>query len=1034
VFPDATGATERRPYTWLPILILGMTIVAVVIGTVMARSIETSLVEAVGRNLTLGASEIAGKLDRLLFERYGDARMMAHAFAGRVADRKYLSDYLQWMKDSHGPVYLWLAVTDAQGRIVASTDGTAVSKPDRGQTSWFQAAQRTRQVHVEEVEAVNSEGLVEAVGITAPILGPKREFLGTVTTRVGVNTLEGALIETIREIQRSEPSAGPFEYQFLTDKGYVFVDSMSGDAGAVNLKALGLPSALLSESGKQGYVEEDHLRRHRRVVTGYAQTKGYGGHAGLRWTILLRMDRDVILLPIQAMMWKLGVAGALTWLPMMALLLWATGRLRTQYQQAQQESEWARAAEAALLQSQERNRVIVDTALDAVISMDAAGVITDWNAQAVNMFGWPREEALGRRVSDTIIPLRDRPAHDEGIDQFLKTGEGRVLNRRIEMMALHRKGHEFPVEIAISPARLGDAYIFSAFVRDITARRRAERRLTSQYEVTRVLAESRTLEEAGPRILQAICESLEWEMGAFWRLDRQSQLLRCLDLWQAPLLKAEEFVLATWQHIFALGQGLPGRVWKTGKPTWISDVLRETNFPRADAASKVGFHGAFGFPIKVGTEVEGIIELYSRAIEEPDEELLKMVTDIGLKIGQFGERARAEEALRRTEAQLQQSQKMEAVGRLAGGVAHDFNNMLTVIRGYSELVLSRLGSNDPLRKELEEVKKAADRASGLTGQLLAFSRRQFIAPKLLDINAIIHNMEGMLRRLLGEDIIELCAVLEPEPGQLKADPGQIEQVIMNLAVNARDAMPSGGRLTIETANIEFGEGEARRPVGVEPGKYVSLVIRDTGHGMDEETQSHMFEPFFTTKEKGKGTGLGLSTVYGIVKQSGGYIEVESKPGRGATFKIYFPRVDGSVQETGGDIIAADSIRGRETVLLVEDEPGVRRLVYETLSLHGYTVLEARHGIEALLTGAKHMGPIHLLLTDVVMPQMSGPEVAEKLVGVRPEVKVLYMSGYPDHPVFSKGGLDTERCFLQKPFTPSALAQKVREVLDGAKVS
>ena len=1029
---EANAVAERRPYTWLPVLILGMTIVAVMIGAVMARSIETSLVAAAGQSLTLGAAQIAGKLDRLLFERHGDARMMAQTFAGRMAERKYINEYLQWMKESHGPVYLWLAVTDAQGHIVASTDN-AVVKQHRGQASWFQAVHQTRQIYIEELEAKTSGGPVEAVGITAPVLGPKGEFLGAVTTRISLATLEEVLIETIRQIQESEPSSGPFEYQSLNREGYVFVDSIGDQKTNLNLKDLGVPSVLLSESGKQGYVEEDHVRRRTRVVTGYAQTRGYGDYPGLRWTILLRKERDTILLPIRAMMRKLGVAGIVVWLPMMGLLLWATSRLRTQYQQAQQESEWARAAEAALLQSQERNRVIVDTALDAVISMDAAGVITDWNAQAANMFGWSREEALGRRVAETIIPARDRPTHDQGLEHFIKTGEGRILNRRIEMMALHRKGFEFPVEIAVSPARLGEAYIFSAFVRDITARRRAERRLTSQYEVTRVLAESRTLEEAGPRILQAICESLEWEMGAFWRLDRQSQVLRCLDLWQAPALKAEEFVLATWQHTFALGQGLPGRVWSMGKPTWISDVLRETNFPRAEAAAKVGFHGAFGFPIKVGTEVEGTIELYSREIEEPDEELLKMMTDVGLKIGQFGERARAEEALRRTEAQLQQAQKMEAVGRLAGGVAHDFNNMLTVIRGYSELVLSRLGPTDPLRKELEEVKKAADRASGLTGQLLAFSRRQFIAPKVLDLNAIIQNMEGMLRRLLGEDIIELCTVLEPEAGQLKADPGQIEQVIMNLAVNARDAMPSGGRVTIETGNIEFGDSEARTPVGVEPGKYVCLIMRDTGHGMDEETQSHVFEPFFTTKEKGKGTGLGLSTVYGIVKQSGGYIEVESKPDRGATFKIYFPCIDGSVQETGGEPVTAESIRGRETVLLVEDEPGVRRLVNETLRLHGYTVLEARHGIEALLTGAKHMGPIHLLLTDVVMPQMSGPEVAEKLLEVRPEIKVLYMSGYPDHPVFSKGGVDTERCFLQKPFTPSALAQKVREVLDGSKV-
>lgn len=776
------------------------------------------------------------------------------------------------------------------------------------------------------------------------------------------------------------------------------------------------------------------MRRSVNVVTGYSQTKGYSDYPGLNWTILLRVDRDVILLPIRAMMWKLGIAAAVVWLPMLGLLLWATGRLRSEYQQAQQESEWARAAEAALLQSQERNRVIVDTALDAVISMDASGIITDWNAQAVNIFGWQREEALGRRVSETVVPVRDRDAHERGLQHFLATGEGPILNRRIEMTACHRTGYEFPVEVAISPARLGDAYIFSAFVRDITSRKRSERQLASQYAVTRVLSESRTLEEAGPMILQAICESLEWELGVFWRLDRQGSVLRCLELWQSPALNADEFVLATWQHAFPIGAGLPGRVWQTGQPAWITDVVREPNFPRSAAAAKAGLHGAFGFPIRVGTEVEGVIELYRREIREPDEQLLKMVTDVGLKIGQFGERARAEEALRRTEVQLQQSQKMEAVGRLAGGVAHDFNNMLTVIRGYSELVLSRLAPTDAFRKELEEVKKAADRASGLTGQLLAFSRRQFIAPKVLDINAVVHNMEGMLRRLLGEDIIELCTVLDQDVGQFKADPGQIEQVIMNLAVNARDAMPSGGRLTVETVNAQFGSRRNRPPMGADPGAYVEIIVRDTGHGMDEETQSHIFEPFFTTKEKGKGTGLGLSTVYGIVKQSGGFIEVESKPGRGATFKIFFPRVDGVTQGLEPASGGVETIKGRETVLLVEDEPGVRRLVNETLRLHGYTVLEARHGIEALLTGAKYMGPIHLLLTDVVMPQMSGPEVAEKLASVRPEVKVLYMSGYPDHPAFSKGGLDTERSFLQKPFTPTALAQKVREVLDGTKVA
>jgi CheY-like chemotaxis protein len=385
---------------------------------------------------------------------------------------------------------------------------------------------------------------------------------------------------------------------------------------------------------------------------------------------------------------------------------------------------------------------------------------------------------------------------------------------------------------------------------------------------------------------------------------------------------------------------------------------------------------------------------------------------------------------------LQQAQKMEAVGRLAGGMAHDFNNLLTVIRGYSELLLGRLGPTDAMRKDMEEVKKAADRASGLTRQLLVFSRRQFIAAKVLDLNALVANMDGMLRRLIGEDIVDLNTELDASIGAIKADPGQVEQVIMNLVVNARDAMPKGGRLTIETRNVTIGkEASLDAVVGVAPGSYVMLAVRDNGQGMDAETQSHLFEPFFTTKEKGKGTGLGLSTVYGIiVKQSGGGISVESAPGRGTTFKIYFPRVE---QEVPGTVVGAaviDPARGRETILLVEDEPAVRGLVRETLRLQGYTVLEARHGIEALLTSAGYGGTIHLLLTDVVMPQMSGPEVAEKILTIRPEIKVLYMSGYPDHPVFDQGGVSRQSGFLQKPFSPPALAQKVREVLDGVKAA
>ncbi len=1027
---------DLRRYRWLPHLLITMTLFTVLVGIGLIRFVESRLVEATGGELTLAATEVAEKLDRMLFERQGDALMMARAVSLHTSDPKYLSEYLKWMKTTYAPVYMSLAIMDVQGTVVAATEPSLVER-DYSRAASFIAVRKTRRLDITDVAVQETgESSVDTIAFTAPILDWQGTFLGAVTLQVGIPFLEEITTRTIRSLESRSGAevGGRVEYQMLTKQGRAFVDSDLPHKGYVNLKELGLPSVLLSEAGLPGYIEEEHLRRHVQVVTGYAQTKGFGEFAGLGWSVLVRMDRQDILAPIHAFLWKVGLAGGAVWIPMLGLLFWATGRLRAEHRQAQQESAWAKAAEAALLQSQERNRAIVDTALDGVITIDSTGIVTDWNAQASAIFGWSREDALGRALSETIIPKRDRQAHEHGLREFLRTGAGAILNRRIEIVAQHKDGRELPVELAVSPAKIGDVYIFSAFIRDITDRRRAERRLASQYAVTRVLAEATTLEEAVPKIIQAIGESLEWDLGVFWQVDKAAGTLRCFDQWKAPSVQADPFILDTWQRAFTHGEGLPGRIWTSGKSAWITDVTTDTNFSRSAQARHVGFHGAFGFPILVGNEIEGVIELFSRQVRQPDDELLKMVEDIGLKIGQFGERTRTEGVLRETEAQLRQAQKMEAVGRLAGGMAHDFNNLLTVIRGYSELLLGRLGATDVMRKDTEEIKKAADRASGLTRQLLAFSRRQFIAAKVLDLNALVANMDGMLRRLIGEDLVELCAELDASTGAIKADPGQVEQVIMNLVVNARDAMPTGGRLTIETRNVTIGEEVRLDAVGVAPGSYVLLAVCDNGQGMDAETRSHLFEPFFTTKEKGKGTGLGLSTVYGIVKQSGGNITVESFPGRGTTFRIYFPRVEQEIPRIVGSGEAINMAHGRETILLVEDEPAVRGLVHETLRLHGYTVLEARHGIEALLASAKYVGPIHLLLTDVVMPQMSGPEIAEKILTVRPEIKVLYMSGYPDHPVFDQGGVSRQTGFLPKPFSPPVLAKKVREVLDSVKAA
>ena len=385
--------------------------------------------------------------------------------------------------------------------------------------------------------------------------------------------------------------------------------------------------------------------------------------------------------------------------------------------------------------------------------------------------------------------------------------------------------------------------------------------------------------------------------------------------------------------------------------------------------------------------------------------------------------------LKRLESQLIQSQKMEALGRLAGGVAHDFNNLLTAIIGYSEFLLQELNPYDPRRGDVEEIKKAANRAAALTRQLLAFSRKQMLQPQVLNLNTTVSNLEKMLRRLIGEDI-ELVTVLDPHLGRVKADPGQIEQVIMNLAVNTRDAMPQGGKLTIETRDVLLDEDYARQYADVQPGSYVMLTMSDTGTGMDEETLSHLFEPFFTTKDVGQGTGLGLATVHGIVKQSGGHITVYSEPGLGTTFKIYLPQTEEASTTTSLPLTRPAALQGQETILLVEDADMVRDLARRTLTFRGYTVLEAHDGEEALRLSTQHEGPIHLLVTDVVMPGgISGRQLAERLMATRPEMRVLYMSGYADDAIVRHGLLEPGMAFLQKPFAPDILALKVREVLD-----
>jgi signal transduction histidine kinase/ActR/RegA family two-component response regulator len=433
-------------------------------------------------------------------------------------------------------------------------------------------------------------------------------------------------------------------------------------------------------------------------------------------------------------------------------------------------------------------------------------------------------------------------------------------------------------------------------------------------------------------------------------------------------------------------------------------------------------------PMTIMGRTLGIVEIQSYesyAYKEEHTTAMRMAANLAANAI---ENVRLFDREREQQEQLRQAQKMEAIGQLAGGIAHDFNNLLTAIIGYSDLSLRTLEEENSLYRKISEIKKAARRAAGLTKQLLAFSRKQVLQTKILNLNDVIKDTNRMLGRLIGEDI-EVELILNPGLWNVTADPGQIDQVLINLAVNARDAMPQGGKLTIKTSNVKMDPEIAQDYVSVQAGRHVLLTVSDTGCGMDEVTQERIFDPFFTTKEVGKGTGLGLSTVYGIIKQSGGYISVESVVGKGTTFKLYLPSVEAEVDETEVNVSSSELAKGVETVLLVEDEDMVRQLVSDILEKEGYKMLVAQNGQEALIKSEQHEGEIDLIITDVVMPGMSGPQLVERLAASYAETKVLFMSGYTDNAIVYHGVLGEGMNFLQKPFTPDDVLRKVRDVLD-----
>jgi PAS domain S-box-containing protein len=990
-------AGERVPWVHFAVFLAGAVLVVLFTAHQISAERETVLTHWKSR-LAVITADRARLVSSWLAARRADAEVLA-AFpavrallGGQVRDEEALARHLSRVAAAYG--YSGIVVSDGSGRPVARAagGGEAAARLAERAAAHAVSVGKSGQPRFELSGREPDRLLV----ITVPIFPDGMPAMADRDVRAlaGSVTL-GALPETgLYPLLADEAERARTGETLLVDLAAdppAFLsplrEPISPDAEAPRRSLQALRDLGKTATTGRGAVGEIEDYRGVPTVTAVRPVGAVG------WTLALKVDRDEVLAEFQRSGRLAGAVAASLLLALAGFLI----ALHREQQRARLLQEQVRQARAMSNLQGYADRIVASVPAGLLLLSDDLHVLSA-NRAFLESFRLREEDVLGRDLQQLVRAERLVRAARE----VLATGE-------------------------TPAAALYDLYVYA-------------RRDTKPARIT--MSKIAMADEEPPRLLLVVEDLTEEERLQTAHQEsekRYRDLIQGLDaiVWEADA-RALTFSFVSGRAATVLGY--PVERWLREPDFWVRRIHpddRESVMQICrDAIAQGRDHELEYRSVAAdGREVwlRDIVHVVRDSSGRP-------VTLRGLTVD-LTELRRSERALRQSEDQLRQAQKMDAVGKLAGGIAHDFNNLLMVIRGDSDLMLRRLAPADPLRSNAEGIRDAADQAASLTRQLLAFSRKQVTAPRFVDLNAIVASIHAMLQRLLGETI-NLVTVAAPDLGAVKADPGQVEQMILNLCVNARDAMPDGGRLTVRTANVDLDDAAAAQWSDGRSGPYVMLEVTDTGIGMDAQTRSHLFEPFFTTKEQGKGTGLGLSTVYGTVKQSGGHISVESEPGRGSTFTVYLPRVAAVAPPAEPRPAAATGPGPRpraearltpgrgETILLVEDAQRVRAVVKEILEMSGYVVLEARHGAEALEVSGRHGGTIHLLVTDVVMPQMSGRELAQRLATLRPQLKVLYMSGYTDDAIVRHGVLASGIAFLSKPFTPDALALKVREVLDG----